>query len=60
MDVLVEEENKEPGYVTGRISNNITVHFKGSKDLIGKLVPVTLDDCRGFYYFGTRAGCPES
>lgn len=60
MDVLVEDENKEPGYVTGRISNNITVHFKGSKDLIGKIVPVTLDDCRGFYYFGTQAGCPEN
>lgn len=57
MDVLVEEENKEPGLVTGRISQNIVVHFKGSADLIGKIVPVRLTDCRGFYYFGEML-CP--
>ncbi len=53
MDVLVEECNKEPGYVSGRISQNITVHLKGDESLIGKIIPVRLDDCRGFYYFGT-------
>lgn len=57
MDVLVEEENKEPGLVTGRISQNIVVHFRGSADLIGKIVPVRLTECRGFYYFG-EALCP--
>ena len=54
-DVLVEELNKEPGYVTGRISQNIVVHVPGTKEDIGRIIPVVLDDCRGFYYFGTRA-----
>ena len=54
MDVLVEEVNKEPGYVTGRISHNLTVHLPGTAGDIGKIVPVKLNDCRGFYYFGTR------
>jgi len=53
MDVLVEEANKQPGLVTGRIPNNLVVHFPGSKELIGKIVPVRLDECRGFYYIGT-------
>ena len=52
MDVLVEEENKEPGLVSGRISQNITVHFPGDTGLIGKIVPVRLNVCKGFYYFG--------
>ncbi len=56
MDVLVEEVNKRsPELVTGRISNNLIVHFPGTADDIGKIVPVHLDDCRGFYYFGSRA-----
>ncbi len=54
MDVLVEEVNKEPGYVSGRISHNLTVHFPGSPDLIGSVVPVKLDTCKGFYYIGSR------
>ncbi len=53
MDVLVEEVNKEPGYVTGRISHNLVVHFPGDASMIGTTVPVKLNDCRGFYYFGT-------
>ena len=53
MDVLVEENNKEPGWVSGRISQNITVHFPGDASLIGRIIPVRLDECRGFYYFGT-------
>ena len=52
MDVLVEEKNKEPGYVSGRISQNLTVHFQGSGELIGQIVPVKLKECKGFYYFG--------
>ncbi len=56
MDVLIEEVNKRnPGLVTGRISNNLIVHFPGNEQEIGKIVPVKLDDCRGFYYFGSRA-----
>ncbi len=56
MDVLVEEVNKRtPDLVTGRISQNLIVHFPGTAADVGKIVPVRLDDCRGFYYFGTRA-----
>ncbi len=41
--------------VTGRLSNNLLVHFPGSADLIGKLVPVYLAECKGFYYLGRLA-----
>lgn len=54
MNVLAEELNKEPGFVSGRISHNIMVHFPGDRDDIGKIIPVKLTDCRGFYYFGER------
>ena len=56
MDVLVEEENKEPGFVSGRISQNLMVHFRGDPSLIGKMVPVRLTECKGFYYFGEQEG----
>ncbi len=53
MDVLVEEENEQgEGMLTGRLSNNLLVHFVGEKDLIGKIVPVHLKECKGFYYIG--------
>ncbi len=56
MDVLIEEVNKRnPGLVTGRISNNLIVHFPGQESEIGSIVPVKLDECKGFYYFGSRA-----
>lgn len=52
-EALVEELNEhEEGYVTGRLSNNTLVHFKGAPELIGKLVKVRLDKCQGFYYMG--------
>lgn len=52
--VLVEEpDTQEDGYMTGRMSNNTTVHFKADESLIGKIVQVRLDECRGFYYMGT-------
>ena len=54
MDVLVEETNKDPGFVSGRISQNLTVHFPGDAGLIGQIVPVRLVECKGFYYFGER------
>lgn len=53
MEVLVEEKNRqEEGYLTGRLANNLLVHFKGSEELIGKLVPVHLKESKGFYYIG--------
>lgn len=52
-DVLVEEEDEhEEGYLTGRMDNNITVHFKGDKNLIGSIVDVKLTEAKGFYYIG--------
>lgn len=53
--VLVEEtDTHEPGYVTGRLSNNTVVHFPGDASLIGRIVDVSLDEARGFYFMGTK------
>ena len=54
MEVLVEEMNThDEALVSGRLSNNTVVHFEGTKDLIGKVVKVRLDEAKGFYYMGT-------
>lgn len=54
-EALVEEINEhDPSLVTGRLSNNTLVHFPGGADLIGRIVQVSLDECRGFYYIGHR------
>ena len=53
-EVLVECVNDHmDGYVTGRMDNNILVHFKGSPDLVGEFVNVHLDEAKGFYYLGS-------
>ena len=53
MDALVEEVNEhDASLVTGRLSNNMIVHFPGNEDLIGKIVKVKLEQCQGFYYIG--------
>ena len=44
-----------PGRVTGRLGNNVCVHFPGEEELIGRIVPVKLTECHGFYYVGERA-----
>lgn len=55
-DVLAEEVNtQETGYITGRMGQNYLVHFKGDKNLIGKIVPVKLCESRGFYFYGELA-----
>ena len=55
MDVLVEERNEQDNsLLTGRLSNNLLVHFPGGDELIGKIVPVFLKECKGFYYIGER------
>ena len=46
-------DEKSPDCVTGRLSNNIMVHFKGDSSLIGKIVKVRLEESRGFYYMGS-------
>ncbi len=56
MDVLVEETDSHmEGYVTGRLSNNTIVHFPGEPSLAGSVVPVYLEESKGFYYMGKRA-----
>lgn len=53
MDALVEEMNEHDNeLVTGRLSNNTIVHFKGDESMIGKIIPVKLTKCQGFYYLG--------
>ena len=51
--VLVECVNEHDNHLmTGRMSNNLLVHFPGDEILIGKLVDVHLDECKVFYYMG--------
>ncbi|MBQ9512702.1 MAG: tRNA (N6-isopentenyl adenosine(37)-C2)-methylthiotransferase MiaB, partial [Lachnospiraceae bacterium] len=51
--VLVEEVNeKDASFLTGRMSNNTLVHFKGNKRLIGEMMDVKLTENKGFYYLG--------
>ena len=55
MEVLVEEQNSQDKHLmTGRLSNNLLVHFEGDTSLIGQLCQIRLDECRGFYYMGTK------
>lgn len=52
-EALVEDIcDHDSAMVTGRLSNNLLVHFHGGVELIGKYVDVALDECRGFYYIG--------
>ena len=52
-EALVEEINAhDDAFVTGRLSNNSMVHFKGDVSLIGKLVKVNILEAKGFYYMG--------
>ena len=54
-EVLVEEpDDHEEGFLTGRLSNNTIVHFPGSRELIGKIVKVYLEQSKGFYYMGRQ------
>lgn len=56
MKALVEEVNEhDSSYLTGRLSNNLLVHFKGDKSLIGQIVTVELTECKGFYFVGKMA-----
>ena len=56
MPVLVEGINShDERLVTGRLANNITVHFKGDSSLIGQIVNVRLNECKGFYYMAEKA-----
>ncbi len=52
-EVLVEGINEQdPSLVTGRLSNNLLVHFPGTPDIIGSFIDVKLKKSMGFYYMG--------
>ena len=54
LDVIPEEKDEAmEGFITGKTNYNTTVHFRGDESLIGKVVKVRMDQCRGFYYTGT-------
>ncbi len=56
LPVLAEEVNgRDQSLLTGRLSNNFIVHFPGSAGDIGKIVPVRLTECKGFYFYGEKA-----
>ncbi|MDE6887410.1 MAG: tRNA (N6-isopentenyl adenosine(37)-C2)-methylthiotransferase MiaB [Eubacterium sp.] len=53
-EVLVESVNEQDAsLVTGKTEHNFTVHLPGTAELVGQLVDVRLDECRGFYYYGS-------
>ncbi|WP_051524819.1 tRNA (N6-isopentenyl adenosine(37)-C2)-methylthiotransferase MiaB [Pseudobutyrivibrio sp. MD2005] len=55
-EVLVEEVNEQDSaLVSGKLANNVTVHFPGDESMIGKLVNVRLNCCKGFYFIGEIA-----
>lgn len=54
--VLVEDRNEQDkNLLTGRLSNNLLVHFEGDSSLIGRIVEVYLEESKGFYYMGRLA-----
>jgi tRNA-2-methylthio-N6-dimethylallyladenosine synthase len=53
--VLIEAvDDHDDTMVTGRLDNNILVHFKGTADEIGTFQSVLLKQACGFYYIGER------
>ncbi len=58
-EALVEGiSDHDPTMVTGRLGNNLLVHFHGGPELIGQYVDVDLRECRGFYYLGEMKEIP--
>ena len=55
VEVLCEEYKASEGTMTGRLDNNLLVHFPADESLLGELVSVKLTTCKGFYYLGKRA-----
>lgn len=54
LKALIESAQKDGDrwLLTGRLSNNMLVHFPGDKSLVGTLVSVKLTEAKGFYYMG--------
>ena len=45
-------DTKTKNYLTGRLDNNLLVHFEGGDELIGQIINVKLSECKGFYFIG--------
>ncbi len=55
LEVLAEGVNDhDPSLLSGRLSNNMLVHFPGDESMIGQIIPVEIEESKGFYYFGKR------
>lgn len=55
MEVLVEGlDEQDEGLLTGRLSNNLLVHFPGNPEQVGSFQKVKLTEAKGFYYIGER------
>lgn len=53
MEVLVEGlDEQDERLLTGRLSNNLLVHFPGNPQLIGTFQNIKLTEAKGFYYIG--------
>ena len=53
MSVLVEQESRHGnGWLSGRISHNLLVHFRGPASWIGTVRPVRITESKGFYLMG--------
>lgn len=53
VEVLCEGINEQDENIfDGRMSHNTVVHFKGTPDMIGKIISVKLTNFHGFYYDG--------
>ena len=53
LPVLAESRNThDDSLITGRLSHNTVVHFKGTPDMIGNIYNVRLNEAKGFYYIG--------
>ncbi len=53
LPVLLEEYSKQSGLMTGRLENNLLVHFPAEEQMLGTIQRVRLEECKGFYYLGT-------
>ena len=47
-----ENDRDEITALTGRLGNNLLVHFEGRRSLIGEIVMVSIEECKDFYYIG--------
>ncbi|SHI70563.1 tRNA-i(6)A37 thiotransferase enzyme MiaB [Dethiosulfatibacter aminovorans DSM 17477] len=55
VELLVDNVSKnDESYLTGRTDTNKIVHFKGDRNLLGKLVNVKIEKAKTWYMEGTR------